>query len=342
MPESLSLAYCLSCIASFETGYLDLDPGKLQEVFAVSHENSIYVASPLLADPSEPLPLYPVRRIIGNIGKPGLAVLVAPQVPKMRALGYDAWNFITHRPFDGQLEDNFAATSLHLSMTGYQLPLNTGTHGSRDHEAVFVESVISVYDRGDWVADLDVLKAYKSWDKSNQDKNGSCMHPEVEQQDASIFPSLVCIDTWVELLDRPSGYSLVRARGNQSARLAAATIATQKDYQFQIVRPDCCWRCKFESHRKDRESVPPEVPRSKDDPAMPGRFPFPFEQVGNSNVVGSDLSDESDHSSSSLDSDETIPSVNMSPSPTADQLPAFAPPPGYHSQEKSVTYMFIY
>lgn len=91
----------MSCITSFEIGHLDLNTKNLQEVFAVSHENSIYVATPLLADPTEDVPSYPVKRIIGNLGEPSFAVLVVPQRVKIGALGFEEWNFIAHRPFDG-------------------------------------------------------------------------------------------------------------------------------------------------------------------------------------------------------------------------------------------------
>lgn len=320
--DGLDLASCLSCIASFETGYLDLDPGKLQEAFAVSHENSIYVASPMLADPCENILPYPVRRIIGNIGEPGFAVLTAPQNIKIRPLGFDKWNFIAHRPFNGHLEDNFTATSLHLVMTGYKQGLNTGNHGSKDHEATFIEAIISVYDRGDWVADLDVMKAYRQWNDSIIRTDARCGHSEAERQNASIFPSLTCIDTWVELLDPPSGYSLVQARGNRLARLAAATIATEKGYQFRIIPAIACWSCIFEIHRSNRRSASPPSQGSDIDPSVPGGPPSPGTYNNDQDILSSELSHDGDDShqgdssdSSSLDlSDEEMPVRSLSPS----------------------------
>ncbi|KAL8997758.1 MAG: hypothetical protein Q9188_006242, partial [Gyalolechia gomerana] len=209
-----------------------------------------------------------VRRIIGNIGKPGLAVLIAPRIPKMRGLRYNEWNVIAHRPFEGQLEDSFTATSLHLSMTGYQLPLNTGSH------------------------------AYRQCGGSRNEIS-KCAHSAAEQKDASISAPLASVDSWIELLDRPYGYAIVRTHGNQSARLVAATVAAQKGYPFRIIPPDCCWRCEFELERgkEDRLSTP-QNPRSFDHATLPEGSPDLFEVDADPETIDEGLSDQSDHSCS--------------------------------------------
>ncbi|KAI4157315.1 MAG: hypothetical protein LQ342_008385 [Letrouitia transgressa] len=247
--ESTQLAETFSCIACLETGYMNIPPSKLNSSFAISHENSIFVASKVISDPTGYLSNFPVKRIVGNIGKPGLAVLISPQNPKMLAIDYGKWNIITHCPFDGKLEDNFASTSLHLSLTGYEHPLDLGDYGRRDRDGNVLEAVISVYERGDWIADLDVIKAHGSWHRESP----SCSHAEDIRMDISDFPSLTCVDSWIELLDRPSEECIVRAKGNSLARLAAATIAAQKGYKFCVVPSECCWKCEFAQDRQDEE-----------------------------------------------------------------------------------------
>lgn len=58
--------------------------------------------------------------------------------------------------------DCFTDTSLHLSFTEYELPVDTGTHGGRDHSAYYLESLVSVCDGQDWIADLDVLSMFRN------------------------------------------------------------------------------------------------------------------------------------------------------------------------------------
>ncbi|MCJ1381143.1 hypothetical protein MMC17_004252 [Xylographa soralifera] len=168
--QGYDLADAFSCIASFETGSLNLNPKDLDAsaAMAMSYGNSIYVAEKMISDPSEVLPLYAVRRIIGNIGKPGLSLLVPPELPRTRELGF-SWNNINHCEFNGKLEDNFAGTSLHLSFSDYQKGINVGSHGQRDQEATYIEAIVSIYDCGEWVADLDILKASEKWRSSGHE-----------------------------------------------------------------------------------------------------------------------------------------------------------------------------
>lgn len=240
--EDRSLSRIFSCISLFETGLLDVDPGTIGEnVIAVSHTNSIFVASALLMDPAAAVPVVPVERIIGNVGKPGLAFLISPPDPKMRKIDYASWNLVAHETFDGKPQDNFRGTSLHLSFTGYELPLDIGTRGARDQPAAFVETVVSVYDRGEWVADLDIMKSCKSW--ASQSQKQRCQHATNEKVDMSSWMPLVAIDSWLEFLDHPIENCVVRARGNTMARLAAAALAAQQSREVLIVPIEECWKC---------------------------------------------------------------------------------------------------
>ena len=50
---------------------------------AMCSENSIFVAGSILSDPFEEIADYDVRRIVGNIGWPGICMLIAPKDPKI-------------------------------------------------------------------------------------------------------------------------------------------------------------------------------------------------------------------------------------------------------------------
>jgi len=135
-------ANAFSCIAVFEISSVDINPEDAVNVIAISVGNSIYVLEGFLRDPCETPPRDAMRRIIGNIGKPGLALLVSPKDPKSREVEYNTWNVVNHTMFDGKLEDSFRGTSLHLSFTGFDLPLLLGDTGRFDTEAYLLESVI--------------------------------------------------------------------------------------------------------------------------------------------------------------------------------------------------------
>jgi hypothetical protein len=232
------VARALSCIAFFETGELELDPLQLEGVLALSHNNSIFVAAQLLEDPTEKNLRFPVKRLIGNIGRPGLALLIPPQKPRM--LEYDFNKYVVeHEPFNGELLDNFEATSLHLSFTGYELPMDVEPRGNRDSEACIIETVISVFDGGEWVGDLDIMKAERGWWHST-----TCTHDAEERKRRSHLPArMQAVDSWKAFLDAPSGIGVFRAHGNAMARLAAATLAAQKAYAYHILPPNGCWAC---------------------------------------------------------------------------------------------------
>jgi hypothetical protein len=98
-----------------------------------------------------------MKSITGNIGRPGISILVPPFEPRIRELS-DSYNLVLQEAYDLKREDNFRETSLHLTFTDWTFPL--ATEGSRtiDHDAQLVEAVISVRDRGCWVADIDILE----------------------------------------------------------------------------------------------------------------------------------------------------------------------------------------
>jgi hypothetical protein len=83
----------LSCIAMFETGFLNIEPSDLMNAMAISYGNSLYVSEFLFCDPFSPPLDHVIRRVIGNIGKPGLVLLLSPQAPKVGEAGLDKWPY---------------------------------------------------------------------------------------------------------------------------------------------------------------------------------------------------------------------------------------------------------
>ena len=236
---SLSLAETFACIAMFESGTYDLDPSAFEHVFAVSSSNSLFVAASLLNDPSQRYNDRVVLRVVGNIGRAGIAMLIAPQVPRIRKLGSDTWKLISHAPFDGKIEDSFRNTSLHLSFTQYTMPVQTGDYGRQDIEAFFLESLIAVYDRDKWVADLDVLNMLESELFQRHTYTRVCDHRHGQTPEFD----LISIDNWEELLDREEVLTVVRAYRNPMARLATAAISVRQGRPTIILPDDFCFAC---------------------------------------------------------------------------------------------------
>ena len=243
----------LACIVHFETGTILLEPDELDTTLAIASGNSIFVISAMVSDPFEHLAASSVKRIVGNIGRNGVSMLVAPFEPKIRPLS-NQYNLVEHAAYDGKRENNFKGTSLHLSFTSWTLPLELKGAGARtiDQEAYLVESVISVLDSGKWVADLDVLgidfQALTRFRQSHQCPG----HPNGRTD-----YDVTSLDNWEELLDGPIGVGIFRAHGNWAARLAAVSILSQKDQarNIGILGPEkFCLECLYSDHENERLS----------------------------------------------------------------------------------------
>ena len=98
----LALKLAFSCIILFQTGRVDIDPEDLEGAMAISHNSSIFVAQSILADPFHSNTFSLVRRILGNVGKPGLAILIPPSAPEVRERSLRDWRVVTHAPFDSK------------------------------------------------------------------------------------------------------------------------------------------------------------------------------------------------------------------------------------------------
>ncbi|EMD65184.1 hypothetical protein GGP41_003823 [Bipolaris sorokiniana] len=89
------------------------------------------------------------------IGKPGLNFLLPPKQPIMRDIDAGNWKVDSYDRFDGSASHSFENTSMHLSFTDYLVPPFDGLRGAYDSQIYFLESVISVQDKGEWIANVD-------------------------------------------------------------------------------------------------------------------------------------------------------------------------------------------
>jgi hypothetical protein len=236
--RELSRAQVFSCLAMFESGGINIDPAQLKGVMAMSAGNSIFAAEVLLSDPAADLPAWAIKRIVGNIGRPGVSLLVVPSSQlRIRATSND-FTAVTHADYDYNRENNFEGTSLHLSFTGWKIPLVTGDQGFIDEDVHFLEAVISVRERGIWVADIDVLGSLQNITRDNANK-ADCTHPPLTRASGE----LISIDSWDELLDPPHGVSIVRSRDNWVGRLAATCVARRQFSSTGVFVLRTEWSC---------------------------------------------------------------------------------------------------
>lgn len=232
-----SRSQVFACIATFESGGLLIDPDELDSVMAISSRNSIFVAGVLLSDPAERTEGIDVRRVVGNVGQPGITLMISPQNLLIKPPNRD-FREVKHIDYNYQRIDSFSGTSLHLSFTKWKLPLSGGDYGLIDQDIFMAEAVIQVLDSGRWVADIDVLAAQP------QD-----YHPytdcDCRQPSSNFKGDFVSVDSWEELLDPPLTFSIIRAHGNWAARLAAICVMKQKNMAVQawVVNPKTCLTC---------------------------------------------------------------------------------------------------
>ena len=238
-PASRAVAF--SCIIMMETGNQNLDPRQLQSVMAVSVGDSIYAAAELVSDPWS-VTTDQVTRAHGNVGKPGVSLLVPPPNPKVRKPATNEWNVINHDEWDGRGQDSFENTSMHLLLTESRIPYARESDGARDIQAFFQEAVVQVYDKGTWVGDVDLVKKLSVLQSRTWKVPAECPHGTVQ---SDYFRSekpenIVAIDNWFELLDRPACPAVVRSAGNWIGRLAATGLCSHKEFRTLILPPTPC------------------------------------------------------------------------------------------------------
>jgi len=249
----------LACIAMFENGNTNLDPSVLADVFGLSSGNSLFIASQLLCDPHEAVGNTEIRRVTGNIGKAGLSFLLPPPNPAITEPDMESWAHIDRLPYTGTLDDSFQNTSLHLSFTAYEMPLASETDGHLiDRPIRLVETLIQVYDKGRWIADLDVLSALTSNSisrllcKNVSSGDQACKRVKELAASPDVFAEvfwdvihpLISRRNWPEFLDSDQGcVRVMHAHDNWLARLALATLSVAQGHRALILPSQVCWSC---------------------------------------------------------------------------------------------------
>ena len=240
-PLDLDLASVFACIVMHESGNIDLASAGLRSVIAMSSGDSLYIATPLLSDPTCK-PGSKITRIRGNVGRAGIALLIPPDEPKTREIDPRDWNLINHDEFDGVITDSFQSTSLHMSFTEFILPIDTGLRGFRYTEVYFLETIISVHDKGRWMGDLEVLPVFEDpLLRLITNESVTCKH--TQKSDVPAEEDLISIDSWYEFFNRPEGPVVFRAHGNWMARLAAVSMSVVKEHLTLVFGENICWRC---------------------------------------------------------------------------------------------------
>ncbi|CAN9353071.1 unnamed protein product [Alternaria alternata] len=229
-----------SCIAWFESGEFDIEMEHLQAVMALANGASIYVASGLLGDPSATTKDAPVRRVFGNLGRSELCLLVPPADPRLAKPDVRSWKLINHSAFDGQFQDCFGGTTLHLTFTDSEDAVYVGNRGLRDRQVVLLETLISIDDRGRNIGDLDILSMF---DNPRLRVNDVCAHASDKDITSVTDWDLTAVDCWEEFLDPPTGTGIFRASGNWQARLGATAAAIQAGKNVLVLPKPACLLC---------------------------------------------------------------------------------------------------
>ncbi|OCL01947.1 hypothetical protein AOQ84DRAFT_305675, partial [Glonium stellatum] len=227
-------------VAYFESGRSNIDPRHLKDVIALSFVDSLYITAQLLCDPYEYPDPHELKRILGNVGKAGITLLVPPSNPMVREVSSGSWRTANYVDFDGKAEDCFSSTSLHLSFTEFHLPLYDGVRGLLDNQVSFLESVVSIHEAGSWVADIDICEALE--EVCRLDPQPTCEHAKQLKPEQT----LVSVECWDEVLDMPVGVFVARAHKNWIARLALAAVLVQqaeRDITVTLCPETVCWPC---------------------------------------------------------------------------------------------------
>ncbi|KAL8648322.1 MAG: hypothetical protein Q9210_005055 [Variospora velana] len=245
LPYELTGGQAFACLAMFESGQYDISPDLLEDVLAMCSGDSIFFRATLLADPYEPMPAGDIRCLLGNIGRSGIAFLAPPKTPLCHEKSLADWPHIEHNDFDGSLQDNFKATSLHLSFTEAEMPLNVDVLGNRDREAFVLETLFSVYDGGRWIADLNICDMYGPRAPSQARITWMSVCTSPHHADTPDWrPRMICVDSWLGLINAPEEKaSLLRAHRNWQARLAASSISLALGHDTVILPDVICWHC---------------------------------------------------------------------------------------------------
>lgn len=263
-PSRMSTCQSFSGILFFENSF-DLQPSQVSNVMAMSTGNSLFIAASLLCDPAKPPRGSKIRHVMGNVGKPGMALLVPPLEPRMMTLGINQWHLIDRVRWDGMGRDSFKDSTLHLWFTGKNQEVDVGYSGAQDRELYVLESAVSLYGKGgEWVADLDILKMLqeppfvyrqehsrpesKAVTKGTRSKNSvagpilACHGKHVPQYRYEDLP-LVAVENWAELIQDEQLNCIFMATGNWQARLAVTMLCIAQGRRVCLLPDLVCWQC---------------------------------------------------------------------------------------------------
>lgn len=253
--ESLKLPRrnVFAAIAMFESGFLNIDTEQLSEVVALCFEDSIFVSGILLSDPATESLGISMRHLVGNIGQAGMVFMVAPMDPRIRPPTYDS-RLVRQHSYDGKCTDKFGGTSLHLSFTNWKFALDWNNAGEIDQQVFLLESVISVQDKGKWVADINVLELESSEPQVIQfrcDCDREAPPPLTED--------ILSLESWEQILNPPPSVGIIRSNRNWAARLAAITILAQQRQGHAAVvlgNDPICWSCLEDLYSEPEPCLP--------------------------------------------------------------------------------------
>ncbi|VTT55904.1 unnamed protein product [Fusarium fujikuroi] len=245
---SNQLAVSLACIAMFESGEFDIDPRALLGTFALSSGDSIYLTSAMTMDPALVSARGEVRRVLGNLGRPEMVFLVSAAKPMLGGCDLSSWHMVDHELFDGLLLNSFTSTTLHLTLTDFEMPVDIGVRGLRDTQVVILESVVSLNDSGKHLGDLNIISCLEN---STLRVDCACSpHFSSEEVATGRNPTianrvghLTSIDCWDEFFDFPLTKAIMRVSGNWQGRLAAVAAGIQKGKRVLLLPQHSCLGC---------------------------------------------------------------------------------------------------
>jgi hypothetical protein len=221
-------------------------------VFALSSGDSIFVYSALLADPAVGSSKLHIKRVLGILGRPGIAFLISPAKPRLKEYSLASWHLVNHFPFDGEFRNSFTGTSLHLSFTDFEMPLDVCWRGFRDTPVALVEALVYLDDRGKALGELDVIqlcghRKYAMFQGCQHictsTTSSSTISTESIPQEGRPRRSLVSIDCWDEFFDFPGSRGMFRSTGNWQARWAAVAASIQQGKKVLVLPPTPCLKC---------------------------------------------------------------------------------------------------
>ncbi len=200
------------------------------------------------------------------------------------------------------------------------MPFDIGQRGEIDKDIHIrvVETIISVFEKGEWVADLDVLALYEPTLSSYRfvdrftDLSCNCGNTDRRKQ----LQRLTSIDNWAELINAPNDLGdehagVVRAGKNPLTRLATACVAVQKGLRTVILQQEVCWAhsCEIQWRNSSKPSRNSDSLSDIDSSAMSRVEQDDIRDDGVSSMSSDDGDDDDDENNSDIDRDNDISNV---------------------------------